>query len=83
MLLDTLQQVRDLLVGVTVVAILHRRVLVEQRVGLVEEQDPVAPACRLEQAGEALLGFAYILGDDDGEVDAVVHCSVVGNFLGR
>ncbi|MNP03351.1 hypothetical protein D3C76_952340 [compost metagenome] len=51
--------------------VLDAGALAEQRVGFVEEQDPVAVACLVEEGGEVLLGFADVFRHHGGQVHAV------------
>ena len=69
-LLELLQQVRDLDVGVAVVRILHLRALAEERVRLVEEEDRVRAFGGGEDPVEVLLGLPDVLRDDGGQVNA-------------
>src|SRR5258706_3832698 len=65
--LDALEQERDFLVGVAVVRILGLAALPEERVGLVEEQDPALVLCLVEDARKVLLGLADVLRDYERE----------------
>ena len=67
--LEPLEQVADLEVGVAVGAVLDLAALAEQRVGLVEEQHRLAVLGLAEGRLEVLLGLADPLGDHPGEVD--------------
>src|SRR5690606_41954455 len=69
--LDALQEIGDLLVRVAIVRVAHLRALAEERVGLVEEEQPILVLGAGEHAREVLLGFADELRDDEREIDAV------------
>ena len=82
--LHPLEQVGDLDVRVAVAGVLDLGALAEQRVGLVEQQDPVDPVGLGEDPVEVLLGLADVLVDDGREVDDVeVEAEVAGDDLGR
>ena len=82
--LHALQQVADLDVGVAVVAVLDFGALAEERVGLIEEQQHAAFLGGIEDLLEILLGFADVLADHCGEVDAVeIEAQLVREHLGR
>lgn len=70
-LLDALQEIGDVGVGVPVVAITHPAAIAEERIRLVEEQDGAAGLDRIEDPAQVLLGLADILRDDGAQVDAV------------
>src|SRR4051812_19060700 len=76
--LHTLEQITDLDVGVTVVAIFHLRALTEQRVGLIEEENRVARAAFSKYLLQVLLGFAYIFANNACQVYFVKLKAQVG-----
>ncbi|MNS89760.1 hypothetical protein D3C72_1237810 [compost metagenome] len=81
--LHALEQIGHFLVGMAVVAALRGRALAEQRVGLVEKQDPAAALCLVEHRGKVLLGLADVLGHHHRQVDAVhVHRGVLSQQRG-
>jgi hypothetical protein len=70
-LLDPLQQVADLEVGVPVVGVLDLGALAEERVRFVEEQHHIGAVRSVEEAAQVLFGLANVLADDPGKVDFV------------
>src|SRR6185437_15544492 len=82
-LLHLLQQVGDFNVGVAIVRVLHFGAFAEERVGLIEEEDGVGSLGFAEDLAELLFGFANVLADYDGEVDAIkVEAEVPRNNTG-
>ena len=78
------QQVTDLDVGVTVVAVRHLAAFAEQGVGFVEQQDRAALLGRVEDPPQVLLGLADVLADHATQIDAVeIERQLVGDHLGR
>ena len=78
-----LQQIADLDVGVTVVAVLDLAAFAEQRVGLVEEQDGAAVFRGVEDAPQVLFGLADVLADHLAEIDAIeIEPQFVGEHFG-
>ena len=70
-ILDPLQQIGHLLIGGAVVGVAGLGALAEQRIRLVEEQDPVAVLSVIEQAGEVFLGLADIFRHHLRQIDAI------------
>jgi len=80
--LHPLEEVANLDVGVTVVAVLHLAALAEQGIGLVEQQDGPAVLGGVEHPPQVLLRLADVLADDLAQVDPVqVEPEVVGEDL--
>ena len=69
--LDALQEIRHLLIGGAVVGVPRLRAPAEQRVGLVEEQDPLLVLGVIEQARQVLLRLADPFRYHFRQVDAV------------
>jgi len=70
-ILDPLQQIGDLLVGVLVVGVADAGALSEKRVGLVEKEYPAFVLGAGKQELEVLLRLADIFRDDHRKVDLI------------
>ena len=82
-ILDLLEQIGHLHVGVPVVGVLYVAPLAEDGVALVEEQDAIGIAGLVEHGLQVLFRFADILADDLGDVDLIhLHVQLPGDHLG-
>ena len=82
-ILDLLEQIGHLHVGVPVVGVLYVAPLAEDGVALIEEQDAVGIAGLVEYGLQVLFRFADILADDLGDVDLIhLHIQLPGDHLG-
>ena len=81
--LHPLQQVADLDVRVSIVAVLNLAALAEQRISLVDHQHRAAVLGGVEHPPEVLLGLADVLAHDLAQVDPVkIHVQLGGYHLG-
>src|SRR6266705_1306165 len=69
--LNLLQEIIDLDVGITVVAIMHLGVFAKERLRFVEKEDRTAAIRRSEDASQILLRLANVFRDDGAQIDAV------------
>ena len=69
--LNLLQEIIDLDVGITVVAIMHLGVFAKERLRFVEKEDRTAAIRRSEDAPQILLRLANIFRDDGAQIDAI------------
>src|SRR6476660_10396778 len=84
MRLDTLQEVVDHLVRVSIVIVCHSCALAKERVGLIEEQLSAGARGVFEDGVEVLLGLADVLAHDAAEIDRqYLRAGVPGKQLGR
>ena len=70
-LLNALQEIANLDIGVAIVGVLHLRALTEQRVRFVKEQDAIAALRGIEDPLQVLLRLADVLADDPRQIDAI------------
>jgi len=68
--LHPLQQIADLDVGVTIVAVFHLAAFAKERIGLVEEEHGAAFLGGIENAAQIFLGLADVFAHDRTEIDA-------------
>src|SRR5437773_1401209 len=81
--LDSLQEIIDLDVGVTVLTIFHVGAFAKERICFVEKEDRTTLLCRIEDAAQILLRLANIFRDDSTQIDAVyVFSQIAGQSLG-
>ena len=81
--LHALQQVTDLDVGITVVAVLDFAALAEQGVRLIEQENGAALLGSVEHALEVFFGLADIFINHRGEIDPVkIEMQLVRQHLG-
>ncbi len=79
-----MQEVTDLNVGITIVAVLHLTALPKQRIGFVEQQDGAASLRRVEHPPQVLFRFADVLAHHLAQVDAIqIQPQLVGQHLRR
>ncbi len=69
--LDSLQEIINLDVGVTVVAIMHIGAFAKERIRFVEKEDRTTAIRRIEDAPQILLRLANIFRDDGAQIDPV------------
>jgi hypothetical protein len=69
--LDSLEEIVDLDVGVTVVAIMHLGAFAKERICFVEKEDRTTLPRRIEDASQILLRLADIFRDDGARIDTV------------
>ena len=81
--LDSLKEIIDLDVGVTVVAIVHIGAFAKERIRFVEKEDRTAAIRRSEDASQILLRLANIFRDNGAQIDAVqVFSQIASQSLG-
>jgi len=81
--LDSLKEIIDLDVGVTVVAVVHIGAFAKERIRFVEKEDRTAAIRRSEDASQILLRFANIFRDNGAQIDAVqVFSQIASQSLG-
>lgn len=81
--LDFLEEIINLNVGVSVVAIMHLSALAKERIGFVEKEDSATLLRRIEDATQILLRLANVFRNDDAQIDAVQAFSqIAGQSLG-
>src|SRR5437773_9539587 len=81
--LDSLQEIIDLDVGVTVVAILHVGAFAKEGICFVEKEDRTTLPCRIEDATQILLRLASIFRDNAAQIDGVwVFSQIAGQSTG-
>jgi hypothetical protein len=81
--LDSLQEIIDLNVGVTIVAIMHLGALPKERIGFVEKEDRTTSFRRIEDAMQILLRLAIVFRNEKAQIDAVqVLFQIAGQSLG-
>src|SRR6266581_5616570 len=69
--LDSLQEIINLDVGVTVVAIMHIGAFAKEGIRFVEKEDRTTAIRRIEDAPQILLRLANIFRDDGAQIDPV------------
>ena len=81
--LDSLEEIVDFDVGVTVVAIMHLSAFAKERIRFVEKEDRTTLPRRIEDASQILLRLATIFRDDGAQIDTVQFFSqIAGQSVG-
>jgi hypothetical protein len=80
--LDSLEEIIDLNVGVTIVAIMHLGAFAKEGIGFVEKEDCTTSFRRIEDASQILLRLANIYRDDGAQIDALeIFSQIAGHSL--
>jgi hypothetical protein len=80
--LDSLEEIIDLNVGVTIVAIMHLGAFAKEGISFVEKEDCTTSFRRIEDASQILLRLANIYRDDGAQIDALeIFSQIAGHSL--
>jgi hypothetical protein len=82
--LDPLEQIADLDIRVSVMAVTNLGPSPEHCIRFIEEKDRPGPLRRIEEPLEVLLCLPYVLADERGQIDLIeVEAKFVRDHLGR
>ncbi len=68
---DSLEEISDLDIGITIVAVLHLGTFSKKRIGFVEKEDRTILLCCAQDATQILFRLANIFRHDGAQIDAV------------